>query len=581
MKDKLLAIAEQYQMRSFESRIKEILALDSVKIAFLGAYSAGKTSLINAMLGLKLPVAEQATTKSICLIEPTEEISSNEYFQDIGLNRENISFLQFQSLLNGDKEGIAGVRVKSSEHLPLGSVFIDTPGFDNTGSSEGDLTTAYLQFIDAAVICIDVRDGTIKNHILQYLLRPELTPIREKMIFVLTRAKLERGEHAYDSVIKEVAKQAENRLQISNASSKITVIDSLKSDAPNKVLDLLKKNIYAKRESAIQNRIMLCLKSIAQEMFQLLKFKRDNLSCDTVEIDKKIQNVRNSISMFEDKLYEHRNDLEKLNKSLCDSIKQIMKSYVSTISSMEGEQLQSEINRMQESINSTSQIIVNNYIKNCTLTQTVTNECMNDLVSRFKSVDEIKNTAVTVSTAAIFAYVFPAASVTGNAAEAVGGGTIQVASKNVGEKVANIPILRKIPMLGNVKNKGKNDNKTVAKDEDAKKAESFLKKALAETLKTFDKVNPIEQVGTFFANKIKASSFENIIHEKAQSISKMIVSSVQYSFDSEIIQPLTQQLNEQMNILEQLKEQKENNSQNYQKQSIELEKNIKELAEMI
>ena len=77
MKEKLLAIAEQYQLDEFQRQIKEILALNSIKIAFLGAFSAGKTSLINALLGLKLPVSIKPTTKSICLIEPDESMETN------------------------------------------------------------------------------------------------------------------------------------------------------------------------------------------------------------------------------------------------------------------------------------------------------------------------------------------------------------------------------------------------------------------------------------------------------------------------------------------------------------------------
>ena len=555
MKDKLLAIANQFQMHSFESRIKDILALDSIKIAFLGAFSAGKTSLINAMLGLKLPAFDQPTTKSICLIEPTEGVLSNEYFQDVGLERENISFSQFQDLLNGSKEGIAGVRIKPSEHLPLGSVFIDTPGIDNAGSSEGDLTTAYLQFIDAAVICVDVKDGTLKNHILQYLRRPELTSVREKMIFVLTQAKPERGVHAYDNVIREVSKQVEKGLGISDVPSKIVAIDSSKADASNKVLDLLKKNIFAKRESAIQNRISQNLKVLAQEMLQLLKFKRNSSFCDTTEIDKKLQNVKNAISTLEEEIFEHRNDLEKLNEELCSAIKRIMKGYVSTFSSLEGNCLQDEIDNMQESINSTSQSIVNNYIKNCALNKAVTNVCMNDLVTKFKSIDDIKNTAVTVSTAAVVAYFCPAVSLAGNTAEAVGGGAVQIAAKEV------------------AKNTGKEIVKNTAK--------SFLSKILADSLKTIDKANPIQQVGTLIADKFKSSNFENIIPEKAKNISNMIVTSVQATYDSEIIQPLSQQLNEQMNILEQLKEDKKTTIEDFQKQSEDLDKTINELVTLI
>lgn len=575
MKEKLLAIAEQYQLDEFQRQIKEILALNSIKIAFLGAFSAGKTSLINALLGLKLPESPKPTTKSICLIEPDESVDSNEYFEDCGLDRQNISFMDFQNLLNGNRNGVAGVRVKPSEVLPLGSVFIDTPGIDNTGSSEGDLTTAYLQFVDAAVICIDVKEGTVKNHILQYLQRPELELVREKMIFVLTYADPDKGENAYDRVILEVARQLENGLQITNVKDKIIAVETHKPGVVEKFESLLQRNVLAKRNNIIEKRIEVDLKLVAQEMLKALKNRKENLKLDNDGVCIKIADVRKAMDALEEEKYKHRNDMSNLEEELRSLVAKQMRSYATSLAvteSSEGsEDIASQSQEMMKSINELCQNTVDRYVKDVNLNSSITRVGMDDVIESFKSVDSVKKMAVTVGTGILFAYLAPAAGI-GNAAEAVVGGGVQTVAKEGAKKAVETV----------AKEGAKKTVETVAKEtakEGAKNVgkKAFLDVVLKELATVINTVNPVELVGTYVASKVKESSFEGVIADKAKSIAQMVVNAVQASFENQVLNPIENQLVSQKNALEKLAEERKNNEFNFEKEEIALETSIKEL----
>lgn len=88
-------------------------------------------------------------------------------------------------------------------------------------------------------------------------------------------------------------------------------------------------------------------------------------------------------------------------------------------------------------------------------------------------------------------------------------------------------------------------------------------------------------MGTLIASKFKSSNFEDVIPEKAKSISNMVVTSVQVTYDSEVIQPLSQQLEEQLDVLERLKEEKKTTTNDFQKQVENLDETINELKKII
>ena len=172
-------IAERQHVQSALDKLTEIEQTPTIKIGFIGEFSSGKTSLINSILGTTLPVDINPTTKSICLIEPLPGASTPKYFEIKNGERHSISFLDFEAIVGGERNGVAGITVSPCEVLPEGCIFVDTPGIDAPSGTEGEQTFLYLSSLDAAVFCINIDDGSITKKAEDFLCSDELKLIQE------------------------------------------------------------------------------------------------------------------------------------------------------------------------------------------------------------------------------------------------------------------------------------------------------------------------------------------------------------------------------------------------------------------
>ena len=77
LKNNILDLTKKYELRNLEERILSIKEENTeINVAFLGEFSSGKTTLINALLGTEfLPMFETPTTAVITEIYKGEENS--------------------------------------------------------------------------------------------------------------------------------------------------------------------------------------------------------------------------------------------------------------------------------------------------------------------------------------------------------------------------------------------------------------------------------------------------------------------------------------------------------------------------
>jgi len=132
MKDQLLSIAEANNATSITEKLKGLNREEyKTSVAFLGEFSSGKTTLINALLRKQfLPSFDKPTTAIIteitkgvenrfCIVEnnngsiTSQEIEASEIAEEVQ---------------KGGKNRLLKVEVKDSELLDENTVLIDTPG---------------------------------------------------------------------------------------------------------------------------------------------------------------------------------------------------------------------------------------------------------------------------------------------------------------------------------------------------------------------------------------------------------------------------------------------------------------------
>ena len=257
-------LSVKYEVEAVQKRIKEVLDDPSISIGFIGEFSSGKTSLINSMLGLALPTSIKPTTKSICLIKPTTDLEKNQFFiEDNGIEKP-VDRFEFEQILKGDKYGVATIKVKPSKVLPSGCIFVDTPGVSsidesaNKEAKEVELTYGYLSLVDAAILCININEGTINKKVQDFLCRPELKPIHNHLIVALTfsdqKSENER-KIVKENIINQLEKLSKEGLFFAdNIKNKVFEISNQNQNNAEMVYNFLKETVLEQLPQLIENK---------------------------------------------------------------------------------------------------------------------------------------------------------------------------------------------------------------------------------------------------------------------------------------------------------------------------------------
>lgn len=599
LQEKIRTYATKYDVSSVLSSLQTLKERQSVKIGFLGAFSAGKTSLINSILGLNLPTDISATTKSICMIEPTPGIEKNEYFMDDGESLEKISISDFYSIVDGSKDGLAVIKTKPSSILPEGSVFVDTPGIDSVGT-EIEQTFAYLQYVDAAVFCIKSLNGTINHNVLEFLCRPEIQSMANHIVFALTHQDEVENEDAIRSEFIKQLRNINDKLKIDNIEDKIFFVNG-KNGVGNAdlVYSFIKTHILNDIEHLNEKRMNQNLCQIASQLKSHLEKLLTNMKVDDSEIDKRQEEIEKCIYDLENRIESHRCRLSSLQQELQKDIYNQLSSWKTAISIADSGHLKSQVDSMLESLVQSIDYKVKTLLPNFDVPDNVKNTVGSEIMAAMTGIDKKKDALVTVSTAVLTAWLMPGASTAANAAEAAGGAAVKTAGdaaekigkeaskSNFAQKIGDLLSKRTTQQAGEsagkvaekvgkvAENAGKNASKQVAKE-----ASKFAK--LLGVVGTVVKdANPLQHVGTLVADKVKEASFEGLVANYSSSIARNVIFSLSDAFEVEIVRPLQQNLNDQKVALEEEEKKRAQGYQKFNTDRSELEENIKKISSWI
>ncbi len=441
MLEQIEQIARKYDIDSLSGRIEDIRNTASIKIAFLGEFSAGKSSLINSILGTHLPTDILPTTKAICLIEPTEGITGNKYFKESDGIRTDISFGEFSEILTGEKEEVAGLLIAPSKVLPMGSIFIDTPGFHTAVGKEAEQTFSYLSMIDAAVLCINIADGVINASVMDFLTDQVFSMIQNHIVFALTGSDKKSPaarERIRESIIKQLEKAvSEGKLSIDNIPEKVFTVSAKDEGNAEKVYGVLEKAILKDHAKICAQRQEADMKKIAEDLNCILREMLKMTTFDTGEIDEEIREQKRKRDEITGLIRKREDALEEFTCSLRSKIAAHMRSHLANIQLMRSNEEKSAcIQEMNSSLFEMLNSEARSYLKIAELPPVFTGMVPTEILGRLNTIERIKDIGVTVSTSIITAWAMPAAGVAGNLFEAGAGALIGNATKLIGKAVA-------------------------------------------------------------------------------------------------------------------------------------------------
>lgn len=423
--EKLLEIIDRNELNSFKALVQNALDVRQIHVAFLGAFSAGKTSLINSILNTKLPVDENPTTKSICFIEPVCVEGQGKYYELSESKKKDIGFNDFYGILSGDRKGVVGIRVKSQEVLPNGVVFVDTPGVDNAITDESDYTKSFLPFMDAAVFCIKGTNGTIRNNLVEFLNRPDIDYVRDKLLFVVTR-KDRLTDDACKNVKHEIATQVSSLLNISIHEAENRILMVCAKEGANNAAEFcsfIKTCILSDVEQLRENRSQMELKKVAASVCSVLKTQLNTMEIPPDDAKQKLEEYSKTKAHLEASLAGRKEKLDSIQYELQNLIFASLLEHKSNVVDSPSEKQADAVKTMIKSTLDKVHDYIETYVKDFEISRHLLDSSSAELLSSFATSQNVKNVTSTAITAALIAWVGPAEGA-GNVVEAVIGAVI-------------------------------------------------------------------------------------------------------------------------------------------------------------
>ncbi len=528
----LMEIAEKYQITTISKKLEELQKPTKIKIGFLGEFNSGKSSLINAILGKQiLPAMERPTTKNIIVIIPESSIEKIRFYKEENGKFIEIEPLEFQEIALGRKEGITLIKLPSSEYLPEGIEIIDTPGLASLEKTDTEITFGYLPELDAAVICQDITFGTIPASVLEFLKRPDVKHLLNKLLFVLTktdRVREKEAEEARKHTI-QVIQNLFNELGINGKAEDRVFIASAKRalegerESINEFLKGLQEKVFNRKEILEREKRLKEASKIASELAEALRNLLESSELDSSQIDKEIEAVEKELYQIEREKNKLQRAMEEIAEQSFHIAEKLLKTYKTSVVSAEDEESLTQILTQieQEFNHKLSRLIERKLRMSEELPSTVVKEAINNIKEQIA--DELKKIEIIklILTGILTAVVAP------------GTGAVNAVEGTAGA------VISRLKPVGNIMNKlglGK------------------VGKVLTTVIKN---INPVEILGNPLARKYLASKYNELVPQIASLVSENIQEELERILEDIFIE-LEEKVEVRKEVLIQLKEQKLN-----------------------
>lgn len=155
--EQLALMVNHFQERAAALQAERLAPVKEFRIVFCGVFSSGKTSLINALLHLKLPTGINPITKMITKIRYGSRLKV--MFEADG-GKGEIRFDSAREIISGkikppQGKNAAIVIETPSQLLKSGVTFIDTPGIEDTDKGMDALTMSALKEAQLTIMCFN------------------------------------------------------------------------------------------------------------------------------------------------------------------------------------------------------------------------------------------------------------------------------------------------------------------------------------------------------------------------------------------------------------------------------------------
>lgn len=566
MKKTARSIAEKY---CFTNKLSEMDALEEdllpLHLGFLGEFSSGKSTLINALIGKKiLPAMDRPTSKSIVEVHPKKGLEKTEFYEIKNNLIEPITPIVFQDISNGKREGKAMLWVPENNYFHEGWIFVDTPGLASLDQTDMDITYGYLPLLDSIVLCIDIAQGSLTNSILDFLSKKEIHPFINNFIIAITHADTKNEEHQKkikQNIIEQMsAFCTKHKIPADNLSQRTVLVsgkNALDQNSQAPISDFLKaleEQVLAQKILIQNQRKQKAVLAISQNLVGLLEDRLENFSFDNSELAEKEKALKADSLNLNSEINKNETLLKQTKKTLTNELLDAAEQAISQYQSATSEEA---ISSASQKVASDFQTIIsrntNRYFKDMPLANTHVN--CGALEREIKDIIKISDISKTLATAVVVAVISGGTSLSANVGEAAGGAAARSLAKQAtvnGARYAATKVVQNTAVSG-----------------------------LAMLGKVFKDINPIEHLGDYLSGKFIKGKANNYLQKIALDTADNVHSNLAYEIDHKIINPVKIKIDEIQASIDVVKAEKADKQKDFNSEKQNLKDDITALKSKI
>ena len=538
-------VAKRWDLQSLQEGVDRLNSEQEVHIGFLGDFSSGKSTLINELTGVDdlLPVDLEPSTASAGQVKSISGLEVPEFFRvDSDGTMTPIGRPDFDDLSLGRTTGRPLVRLPSSEGFPAGFVFLDTPGLGSLIAEHAEVTLGELPYVDAVVICVDIREGGLSRDITTFLTSPGVRHLRHRFLIALTFAD-QRPATESKEVSTKVAGTLSGTIGCSEseAASRIVVVSAGPQAAERDVTALraaIGEVFERRRESLMAERQLRTASRLVPHAISLLDHVRKGLLESDEDFASRKAEEDDRRDRLERELDSKRHRLAQAQTAVRQDVQAVCNRFRTHFAAASDDQALQQVSaKFSDEI---TNVVRGHLTKFGQDAVPHVGGMEEDILRVVKDTNRIAGVAATIGSAVLAAVIIPGVGAAASAVEGAGGASVrQAAGKAAAATV------------------GRGAAGTVAK----KVAGTAVEKAVGAgvfatgartVLKAVHELNPVNMVSDVLAEWWKNRQIEEPMDQIRTELSNRVALEIESYFDKEVFQPLERQREDVQRTLAQL-----------------------------
>ena len=347
-------LAQVDSQSSIDERLSPILdGLQNapVRVAVVGAFKAGKSTLTNALLGEQLmpvkPVPASATIAEVSRGLPAR------FELELAEARTAVDRTQFQAAVErtaakGEPVSVARAFLATSV-LPEGIILADTPGVGSFEETHAEVTYGYLPTVDAVLLVIDGHQGGVQAEQLTFIRDRILQRVRDRIWVIANKLNqkpaAERPEILAEitSALRDGAGVVVPRIFAVDAKAALEARLAGQSVAGTglDVLEAaLRSEVYEKLRQVRADRAGRQLGAVIDDASAQQRTRASAMSFDAAKLDESLAKIRSERDVVANKMRNVRQDLEDDRRRFLREVELKVTAAVASIAANAGSYMQ-------------------------------------------------------------------------------------------------------------------------------------------------------------------------------------------------------------------------------------------------